>query len=285
MRSWERSASGSLTGVGVGLSRHADTRERPACRPLPASHRPHHPAVVVPHVDQGARRADYRGRRRRGRGLWRPRGAGLAHQTRGLGHRDWLGLASAGHHRPHVDGLRRPAAGRQGGRQGHGARHQGRRPRGPRRQGGRSPLRARPDRPEERHRERPGARHGRAAPARRPREPSSPSSKAQYEREKRLAQTGSVAQSTVDDSALRVDSLEAQVKASDADTAASQAEVAALSVDARELSRRRADRRRRPSPSRARWATWWPGDRRSSSSPTSGRCSSRRTSPKGAWAS
>ncbi len=54
--------------------------------------------------------------------------------------------------------------------------------------------------------------------------------KQQYEREKRLAASGAVAQATADDLAARVDALDAQVKAADADVVAAKAEGAALSV-------------------------------------------------------
>jgi RND family efflux transporter MFP subunit len=54
--------------------------------------------------------------------------------------------------------------------------------------------------------------------------------KHQVERESKLASTGAVAQSSVDDLVLRQSSLEAQVKAADADTVAAQAEVNALSI-------------------------------------------------------
>jgi RND family efflux transporter MFP subunit len=54
--------------------------------------------------------------------------------------------------------------------------------------------------------------------------------KHQVERETKLAASGAVNQSSVDDLTLRAGSLEAQVKAADADTVAAQAEVGALSV-------------------------------------------------------
>jgi len=54
--------------------------------------------------------------------------------------------------------------------------------------------------------------------------------KQQYERQKKLAASGAVAQSTADDLSARVDALEAQVKAADAETQAAQAEAAALSI-------------------------------------------------------
>jgi RND family efflux transporter MFP subunit len=54
--------------------------------------------------------------------------------------------------------------------------------------------------------------------------------KHQVERESKLAATGAVAQSSVDDLVLRQSSLDAQVKAADADTVAAQAEVSALSI-------------------------------------------------------
>jgi RND family efflux transporter MFP subunit len=50
----------------------------------------------------------------------------------------------------------------------------------------------------------------------------------QRDREKRLADTGAIAQATVDDLAARAKSLEEQVHATDADVSASQAEVSAL---------------------------------------------------------
>lgn len=55
--------------------------------------------------------------------------------------------------------------------------------------------------------------------------------KQQYEREKKLAATGAVAQATADDLSARVDALEALVKAADADVVAAKAEVAALSTN------------------------------------------------------
>lgn len=54
--------------------------------------------------------------------------------------------------------------------------------------------------------------------------------KQQWEREKKLAQSGAVAQATADDLAARVEALDAQVKAADADVVAAKAEVQALSV-------------------------------------------------------
>jgi RND family efflux transporter MFP subunit len=52
----------------------------------------------------------------------------------------------------------------------------------------------------------------------------------QRDREKRLADTGAIAQATADDLAARVKSLEEQVRAADADVSAAQAEVNALST-------------------------------------------------------
>jgi len=53
----------------------------------------------------------------------------------------------------------------------------------------------------------------------------------QFDREKRLANTGAIAQATADDLAARAKSLEEQVHATDADVKASEAEVTALSVN------------------------------------------------------
>jgi RND family efflux transporter MFP subunit len=58
----------------------------------------------------------------------------------------------------------------------------------------------------------------------------------QYEREKRLAASGAIAQSSADDLEARVKSLQEQVKASEADVVAAQAEVNSLNVNLANLT-------------------------------------------------
>ena len=108
-------------------------------------------------------------------------------------------------------------------------------------------------------------------------------SKVQFEREKRLAAYGIRGAVDGDDSAPRRFARGAG-QGRGCRRRRRQAEVAALAVTLGNLpSPRRSTAP--PSPSRARWATWWRRYRRSSSSSTSHRCSSRSTSPRGAWAS